>query len=67
MLDAYGLDFSHVVKATVHLQDPGRDGVGFNATYGKHVVAPFPARTTVGSSLDGFLVEIDVVAVLPAS
>ncbi len=65
VLSAHGLDFSHVVKATVHLHHPGRDFDGFNTIYEKYVVAPYPARTTVGSFLGDFLVEIDVVAVLP--
>lgn len=65
VLDAHGLNFSHVIKATVHLQHPGRDFPGFNATYKKFVQAPYPARTTVGSILGNFLVEIDVVAAIP--
>ncbi|WP_416403576.1 RidA family protein [Arthrobacter sp. LFS091] len=65
VLGAHGLDFSHVVKATVHLHHPGRDFEGFNSIYEKYVVAPYPARTTVGSFLGDFLVEIDVVAALP--
>lgn len=65
VLGAHGLDFSHVVKATVHLHHPGRDFAGFNAVYEKHVVRPYPARTTVGSFLGDFLVEIDVVAIIP--
>lgn len=65
VLAAHGLDFSHVVKATVHLHHPGRDFAGFNAVYEKFVEIPYPARTTVGSYLGDFLVEIDVVAVVP--
>ncbi|ALE06768.1 endoribonuclease L-PSP [Arthrobacter sp. ERGS1:01] len=65
VLAAHGLDFSHVVKATVHLHHPGRDFDGFNAVYEEFVQAPFPARTTVGSFLGDFLVEIDVVAAIP--
>ncbi|POH72266.1 RidA family protein [Arthrobacter glacialis] len=66
VLAARGLDFSHVVKATVHLQEPARDFAGFNAVYEEFVKAPYPARTTVGSFLGDFLVEIDAVAVIPA-
>lgn len=65
VLGAHGLDFSAVVKATVHLSNPERDFDGFNTTYEQFVARPYPARTTVGSVLGGFLVEIDVVAVLP--
>jgi 2-iminobutanoate/2-iminopropanoate deaminase len=64
-LAARNLDFSHVVKATVHLADLHRDFAGFNATYEKFLTAPYPVRTTVGSALAGILVEIDVVAVVP--
>ena len=65
VLAAHGLDFSHVVKATVHLHHPGRDAAGFNAVYERFMVKPYPVRTTVGSFLGDFLVEIDVVAVVP--
>ena len=59
-----GLDFSDVVKTTVHLHDLGRDFAGFDATYRLSFSEPFPVRTTVGSTLAGILVEIDVVAAL---
>jgi len=62
ILAAAGLDFSDVVKTTVHLQDSPRDFAGFNATYAKAFPAPYPVRTTVGSVLGGILVEIDLVA-----
>ncbi|WAM14545.1 RidA family protein [Rhodococcus sp. JS3073] len=65
VLESCGSDFSHVVKATVHLQNPARDFTGFNETYQKFVSHPYPARTTVGSHLGDFLVEIDVVALCP--
>ncbi|HBH58322.1 MAG TPA: reactive intermediate/imine deaminase [Arthrobacter bacterium] len=65
VLNAHGLDFSHGVKATVHLHHPGRDFAGFNATYEKLVQSLFPARTTVGSFLGDFLVSIDAVAAIP--
>lgn len=64
ILKAAGLDFSDVVKSTVHLQDSPRDFAGFNATYQKHFQPPYPVRTTVGSVLAGILVEIDFVAAL---
>jgi 2-iminobutanoate/2-iminopropanoate deaminase len=67
VLAGHNLDFSHVVKATVHLHHPGRDFAGFNATYQEFVQTPYPARTTVGSFLSDFLVEIDVIAALPES
>lgn len=56
------LDYSDVVKATVHLQEFERDFAAFDATYRLSFSPPFPVRTTVGSSLAGILVEIDIVA-----
>jgi 2-iminobutanoate/2-iminopropanoate deaminase len=56
------LDLSHVVKATVHLHDLDRDFPAFDRTYSEVMPAPHPVRTTVGSTLAGILVEIDVVA-----
>lgn len=67
VLATHGLDFSHVVKATVHLQHLHRDFAGFNKTYETFLTAPYPVRTTVGSDLANILVEIDVVAVVPAA
>jgi reactive intermediate/imine deaminase len=64
VLRGAGLDYSDVVKATVHLQHLDRDFAGFDATYRRTFSAPFPVRTTVGSTLAGILVEIDVVAAL---
>ena len=50
-----------VVKATVHLSDLSLFS-GFNQVYEGYFPDPKPVRTTVGSQLRGFLVEIDVVA-----
>ncbi len=66
VLRSHGLGFHDVVKATVHLQDL-RDLPGFNETYVKYFREPYPVRTTVGSQLPGFAVEIDVVARIPES
>lgn len=65
-LAAHGLDASHIVKTTVHLQHLGRDFPEFNAAYQEFLVEPYPVRTTVGSQLANILVEIDVVAVVPS-
>lgn len=65
VLAAHGLDYSHMVKTTVHLHHPGRDFDGFNSAYKEFVSTPYPARTTVGSFLGDFLVEIDAVAAIP--
>jgi reactive intermediate/imine deaminase len=64
VLREVGLDNSDVVKVTVHLQHLDRDFAGFDATYRGTFSAPLPVRTTVGSTLAGILVEIDVVAAL---
>lgn len=62
VLAEHGLDFSAVVKATVHLQNLKRDFAAFNDAYGEFFDPPYPVRTTVGSDLMNILVEIDVVA-----
>ena len=67
VLEAAGLTFSDVVKSTVHLADVVRDFAAFNAAYGEFFETGFPVRTTVGSTLPGILVEIDVVAAFPES
>ncbi|MGI8867989.1 MAG: RidA family protein [Mycobacteriales bacterium] len=64
VLGERGLDFSDVVKSTVHLAVPKRDFAGFNTVYQTYLSPPFPVRTTVGSELADILVEIDVVAAL---
>ncbi len=45
------------------LDDFGR----MNAVYERFFPVPRPARTTVGTQLLGFKVEIDCVALLPAA
>jgi reactive intermediate/imine deaminase len=57
-----GATLADVVKVTVHLQDPARDFREFDRVYRARMPEPFPVRTTVGSTLAGILVEIDVVA-----
>lgn len=64
LLAARGLDFSDVVKVTTHLADLTRDYEAYNAVYQQMFPQPYPVRTTVGSTLDRKLVEIDLVAVL---
>jgi 2-iminobutanoate/2-iminopropanoate deaminase len=63
VLAEHGLTFDDVVKSTVHLADLG-DFAGFNEAYESFLDKPYPVRTTVGSALNGILVEIDVVAAL---
>lgn len=62
VLAAEDLGLEHVVKATVHLAELRRDFAAFNEVYREYFTEPYPVRTTVGSTLSGFLVEIDFVA-----
>lgn len=61
ILEAAGLGMKDVVKTTVHLSDLSLFS-RFNDVYSRFFQDPKPVRTTVGSSLLGILVEIDVVA-----
>jgi reactive intermediate/imine deaminase len=64
ILSERGLGLGDVVKMTVHLQDLRRDFAEFDAAYRRRVSEPYPVRTTVGSTLNGILVEIDAVALV---
>ena len=61
ILAAAGASMGDVVKSTVHLSDLAHFA-RFNEEYVKHFPDPLPVRTTVGSQLLGFMVEIDVIA-----
>lgn len=61
-----GLTLDDSVKVTAHLQNLKEDFAEFNVAYQEFFSAPFPVRTTVGSTLYDILVEIDVVAIFPA-
>jgi 2-iminobutanoate/2-iminopropanoate deaminase len=52
---------SDVISVTAYLADIN-DWDEFNDAYKTRFEQPFPARTTVGAGLHGFLVEISVVA-----
>jgi len=62
ILSSAGFAYSDVVKATVHLQDLEHDFAGFNQAYRHYFSDSLPVRTTVGSSLNKILVEIDFIA-----
>lgn len=64
VLAAAGATLADVIKVTVHLQNLGRDFPGYDRIYRQVMPEPRPARTTVGSTLAGILVEIDMLAVL---
>lgn len=56
-----GLTLDDCVKVTVHLANC-RDVDEFNDVYKLFFSPPLPVRTTVGSELNGILVEMDVIA-----
>lgn len=62
VLAAAGSSARDVVKVTVHLADLA-SFEEFNTVYEQYFSPPYPARTTVGSSLRGILVEVDAIAV----
>ena len=64
LLGAAGANLKDVVSVTAYLADIG-DWDSFNNVYKTRFEPPFPARTTVGAGLHGFLVEISVIAYLP--
>lgn len=66
VLRAEGCDLKNVVNVTAYLEDLRRDWEGFDTVYGRAFSPPYPARTAVGASLKRMLVELSVVAVLPA-
>ena len=65
IVEAAGATMADVVKSTVHLADMA-DFKAFNEVYATYFDDPKPVRTTVGSTLLGIKVEIDVVAYNPA-
>jgi 2-iminobutanoate/2-iminopropanoate deaminase len=50
------------VKVTAHLQDLQDDFPEFDRVFRSRSAEPFQARTAVGFTLAGILLEIDVVA-----
>ena len=65
LLQAAGTDFAHVVRTTVYLADMG-EFARMNEVYGRYVVDPPPARSTVQVARlpRDARVEIDVIAVI---
>jgi 2-iminobutanoate/2-iminopropanoate deaminase len=62
ILESVSLSLKDVVKTTVFLRDIN-DFQVFNKVYSKYFQTVPPARTTVQANLiDGFLIEIDVIA-----
>ena len=63
ILEAAGTSLDNVVKVNAYVTDLTRFSE-FNEVYGEFFQQDPPARTTVGASLLGFLVEVDCVAAL---
>lgn len=61
ILEAGGAALTDVVKVNAHLTDLSLFD-RYNKVYVTYFPDPKPTRTTVGSQLLGFLVEIDVIA-----
>lgn len=61
ILEAAGASMADVVKVTAHLTDLSLFD-RYNSVYVKYFPDPKPVRTTVGSQLLGFMVEIDAIA-----
>ena len=61
VLEAAGASMADVVKVNAHLSDLSMFE-GYNKVYATYFPDPKPTRTTVGSQLLGFLVEIDAIA-----
>lgn len=61
ILEAGGASMADVVKVTAHLSDLALFEA-YNRVYATYFPDPKPVRTTVGSQLNGILVEIDAIA-----
>jgi 2-iminobutanoate/2-iminopropanoate deaminase len=61
ILEAGGATMADVVKVSAHLTDLSLFD-RYNKVYATYFPDPKPTRTTVGSQLLGFLVEIDAIA-----
>lgn len=61
ILEAGGASMADVVKVTAHLSDLSLFEA-YNRVYASYFPDPKPTRTTVGSQLNGILVEIDAIA-----
>ena len=64
ILEAAGSSLDDVVKVNAYVTDLTRFKE-FNEVYKEFFRQDLPARTTVGTSLLGFLVEVDCIAALP--
>lgn len=65
ILAEHGCTLADVVRSGAYLSDLGNFNA-MNEVYSKMFPQPYPARTCIGTSLRGILVEIDVIAYKPA-
>ncbi len=63
ILEQAGSSLQKVVKVSVFLSDIALYD-GFSRAFSRYFAPPYPARTTVGAQLAGFLVEIEAIAAL---
>lgn len=63
-LESAGTSLDKVVKVNIFLSNLIDDFQKFTEVYKSYFKEPFPARTTVGCTLNGFLLEIDAIAEL---
>jgi enamine deaminase RidA (YjgF/YER057c/UK114 family) len=63
LLRGVGATLADVVQLRAYLADLHRDFGVYNTVLERLLPRPFPVRTTVGTQLLGFLVEVEVVAV----
>ncbi len=63
LLEAAGSSWAQVVKVNAYLADMSHFAE-YNQIYKKYLVEPYPARTTVQSSLSQIAIEIDCIALV---
>ena len=64
ILAEHGATLADVVRSGAYLSDLANFGA-MNEVYSEMFPKPYPARTCIGTSLRGILVEIDVIAYKP--
>ncbi|MCR4951840.1 MAG: Rid family detoxifying hydrolase [Solobacterium sp.] len=64
ILAEHGCTLADVVRSGAYLSDLANFNA-MNEVYSRYFPKPFPARTCIGTSLRGILVEIDVIAYKP--
>jgi len=65
ILAAAGATLDDVVQLRGFLEHPAIDKDAYDAVFPEFFSEPYPARLTAGADLNGFLVEIEVIAARP--